>query len=107
MQVNIFGKRLRFETGFEPGKTEPIEENDIFVEPTGISFGHWYYLFWWNWLRPDMRYIGPNHLWYDGPHYSFGLWFTNITWTFPWSNTSDKVLDKMPWIKARKKDVNS
>ena len=51
----------------------------------GGPFSNWYYLYWWNWLSKDSRYWGKKNFWYDGPHYSFGLWYTNITWVFPWS----------------------
>ncbi|QIG70145.1 hypothetical protein EVB87_045 [Rhizobium phage RHph_N28_1] len=44
----------------------------------------WYYIYWWNWLAPKYRYWGYEVMWHDGPHYSFGLWFTNVTWCLDW-----------------------
>jgi hypothetical protein len=32
-----------------------------------------------NWLDKKYRYLGPSFDWYDGPHYSFGFWFFNIS----------------------------
>lgn len=38
---------------------------------------------WWvwpiNWLEKDYRYFGPDFTWYDGPHYTFGFWYFNIS----------------------------
>lgn len=33
-----------------------------------------------NWLSKDARFWGPYYSWYDGPWYSYGLWFTNFGW---------------------------
>ncbi len=38
-----------------------------------------YYIFPINWLPKDGRYFGFHFQWYDGPHYSFGLWLFNIS----------------------------
>lgn len=62
---------------------------------SGVSWGgptdDWYYIFWWNWLPPHLRYIGYVQDWYDGPLSSFGLWFTNITWTLPFTGHNGKI----------------
>lgn len=44
-----------------------------------------FYLCWWNWLDKERRYWGFEEMFYDGPHRSFGLWFTNITWSTQWT----------------------
>jgi hypothetical protein len=54
---------------------------------TGIEWNDFYYIFWWNPLPKGSRYWGRYHMWYDGPHKSFGLWYTNITWRLPWTST--------------------
>lgn len=60
---------------------------------TGVNWGgpeedHWYHFYWWNWLPPELRYIGYVQDWYDGPMSSFGFWFFNWTWRgpFTWHN---------------------
>lgn len=54
----------------------------------GVMWGgpdsNWYYVYWWNWLERDQRYIGYDGIYYDGMNHSFGLWFTNISWMTPW-----------------------
>jgi hypothetical protein len=56
---------------------------------SGISWGGkgsdlwWFY--WWNWLPPHLRYWGLDYTWYDGPIGTFGFWFINWTWRFPWT----------------------
>jgi len=64
---------------------------------TGITWGgpdrdpHWWYVYWWNWLKPEVRYWGQEDMWYDaGLHKSFGLWFINITWCTPWSQRKNQ-----------------
>lgn len=37
-----------------------------------------FYIF--HWLDRDARYWGYEREWYDGYHYSLGLWWFNITW---------------------------
>lgn len=55
------------------------------IYKTGVEWGgpddDWYYFYWWNWLPKESRYVGFSRLYYDGWHNSFGLWFTNITWS--------------------------
>lgn len=68
----------------------------------GIEWGgpkdDWFYVYWWNWLSKNTRYLGPYCMWYDGPHNSFGLWFTNISWYLPGSK--DHSEDWSPWIES-------
>jgi hypothetical protein len=45
--------------------------------------GGLYYVYWWNWLPKDARYIGIESMYYDGPHWTFGMWFTNVSWRLP------------------------
>lgn len=54
----------------------------------GVEWGNEhvpYYFNWWHWLPKDSRYWGYEYLYYDGPHHSFGFWFVNWSWSFPWS----------------------
>jgi hypothetical protein len=51
----------------------------------GVEWGR-YYLYWWNWLPKSHRYWGIKYVYYDGPHGSFGLWFVNVSWCFPWTS---------------------
>jgi hypothetical protein len=52
-----------------------------FVPPEYPSMASYsYYFYWWNWLPKESRYFGPQHMYYDGWHWSFGLWFCNISW---------------------------
>lgn len=44
-----------------------------------------YYFFWWNWLPKGLRYVGPQHMYYDGWHWSFGFWFINWSWSTKWA----------------------
>lgn len=44
-----------------------------------------YYFCWWNFLKKEHRYWGRMDMYYDGPHCSFGFWYFNISWSFPWS----------------------
>lgn len=57
-----------------------------------------FYFYWWNLLPKDHRYIGPYHIWHDGPHYTFGFWFTNISWSFYYSNYREEEMFVRPWI---------
>lgn len=61
-----------------------------------LSWDGWdddlYYLYWWNWLPKKSRYIGIESVYYDGPHWTLGLWFVNISWRFPCNNwDADKM----------------
>lgn len=49
----------------------------------GIEWGEENYIYLWNWLRPEHRFVGLAGCWYDGPHYSIGFWYFHITWSFP------------------------
>ena len=48
-----------------------------------------YYIYFWNLLSKEYRYWGQQDIYYDGPHRSFGLWFTNISWCFPGDDGED------------------
>lgn len=60
---------------------------------TGIEWGqseitlgsktYFYYFYWWNWVPKELRYLGFEQIYYDGPHNSFGFWFFNISWSTP------------------------
>lgn len=54
------------------------------VEWGGPEGDRWW-LYWWNWLPPGLRYLGYCKDWYDGPHSSFGWWFGNVSWRLPWT----------------------
>lgn len=56
-----------------------------------------YYIYWWNWLSKSVRHFGPYQLYYDGPHWSFGLWFINFSWRLPCNKWNDRT--RLPWIK--------
>lgn len=56
----------------------------------GIEWGgpdsDWYYFYWWNWLPKKVRFFGYEQIWWDGPHYTFGFWYFNISWsTYFWN----------------------
>jgi hypothetical protein len=53
------------------------------LSPSHPEFGGLYYLYWWNWLPKKSRYIGVESMYYDGPHWTFGFWFFNVSWSFP------------------------
>lgn len=60
----------------------------------GIEWGgpnnDWYYIYPIpNLLEKDVRYWGFQKFYYDGPHYSFGFWFFNISWSTPWGKWND------------------
>jgi hypothetical protein len=38
------------------------------------------YVYWWNWLPKENRYLGYEMMYYDGEHHSFGFWFFNWSW---------------------------
>ncbi len=57
-----------------------------FGELAGKFYDHNYYLYWWNRLPKELRYVGYEQFWYDGPISSFGLWWTNISWVLPWTS---------------------
>lgn len=41
-----------------------------------------FYIYWWpNWLPRNLRHIGLERYWIDGPHVGFGFWFFNLTWS--------------------------
>lgn len=37
------------------------------------------YIFPLNFLEKEYRYFGPSFDWYDGPMYSFGFWWFNVS----------------------------
>lgn len=41
------------------------------------------FYFYWNpnWLGKDIRFIGVQRHWIDGPHIAFGFWFFNFSWS--------------------------
>jgi hypothetical protein len=49
----------------------------------GVMWDDYYHVFWWNWLPKKYRYFGYREDFYDHPLYSFGLWFTNVSWFLP------------------------
>lgn len=61
------------------------------LKKNGIEYdeGYWYF-FWWYWLPKDARYLGYD-TWMCGgyPHASFGFWFFNWSWSFPWTQMND------------------
>lgn len=50
-----------------------------------VVYDDYYYFSWWNYLPKKYRYLGPQKMWYDQPHESFGFWFFNWSWSLPWS----------------------
>ncbi len=57
-----------------------------------------FYFYWWHWLPKSVRYWGYEMIQYDGAHESFGLWFTNLSWSTAGSyRRLDKQLDKGNW----------
>lgn len=52
--------------------------------PTGVDWSNdrdgFRYVYWWNWLPRQHRYLGYREYNFDGVHKSIGLWFINITW---------------------------
>jgi len=52
--------------------------------------GNWYYIYWWNWLKKEYRYFGPEYIYYDGPHRSFGFWYFNVAWSTQWTKCEDE-----------------
>lgn len=52
------------------------------VEWGEYAGGYQFYVYWWpNWLTPDVRHLGVQRYWLDGPHVSLGLWWFNFTWS--------------------------
>ena len=45
----------------------------------GVEYSYYFY-FVPQYLSPDVRYLGYEYMWYDGPHHSFGFWWFNISW---------------------------
>lgn len=45
----------------------------------------YYIAYYPNWLNPDIRYWGFSHMYYDGPHVTFGFWYFNVSWSTYWS----------------------
>ena len=72
------------------GRVDKMKIGKIEIGFSGIEFDRVYYFYWWNWLPPDVRYWGPQCMWYDGPHRSFGFWFTNISWSTPWTKLKEE-----------------
>jgi hypothetical protein len=53
------------------------------VYKTGIAWGKWgSCVWWWNWLPKKFRYFGYSKDWYNGPIYSFGLWYINVGYKY-------------------------
>lgn len=73
---------MRLETGkwfliFCWGKTDKVGH-----EP--------YYFQIFNFLSKDIRFVGRDHFWYDGPHKTIGFWFFNIAWSTQWTKWKDE-----------------
>lgn len=55
-----------------------------------LNFGKYYFFISWrkqkssitffNYLEKDIRYFGYKQWYYDGPIYTFGFWFFNVSW---------------------------
>lgn len=59
----------------------------------------WYWIYIFNWLPADIRYLGYEQDWYDHPISSLGFWFFNITWYTPWTRHDGQG----GWSISRKK----
>ena len=68
---------------------------NVVLKFTGIEIGPVYYFYWWNWLSPTDRYWGREDFYYDGPHRTFGLWFTNLSWSTPWTRLAEENYPKL------------
>lgn len=60
-----------------------IYRGGIFWGPKNPDGEECYYFYWWNLLSKKYRYLGPQVLYYDGYHFSFGFWFFNWSWNYP------------------------
>lgn len=54
-----------------------------------------------NLLDKEYRYFGFEFTYYDGPHYSFGFWYFNIT-SSPKNETEVKSINSINFIKETK-----
>jgi hypothetical protein len=53
-----------------------------------LTLSLWWFLFHWtkwnyvsiHWFEKEDREWGYQEIWYDGPWYSFGLWFFCVAW---------------------------
>lgn len=64
------------------------------IRLSGIEWGgpenDWYHFYWFNYLPENLRFIGYEQLWYDGPLSSFGFWFFTIAWRLPFTSHNGK-----------------
>jgi len=63
-----------------------------------VVWGGVYYVYWFNWLHRSTRHLGPYMLYYDGPHWSFGFWWFNVSWCLP-CNKWDPARSRFPWLR--------
>lgn len=64
----------------------------------GIEWcGGAHYVYWWNWLPKDTRYVGIESLYYDGPHWTFGFWFFNVSWSLPCNRWEPEKMWNFRW----------
>lgn len=58
----------------------------------GPEKNHFFFTLLPNYLEKNHRYLGKYYIWHDGPHYSYGFWFFNINWEFPWSSYKEEEM---------------